>query len=57
VERGDPELLFTTKPADSGSGLGLSLCRELVGKMGGTLEFLSVQGKGTLARIELPRFS
>lgn len=55
VERGDPELIFTTKPANAGSGLGLSLCRELVAKMDGTLEFRSVSGKGTLARIDLPR--
>jgi len=57
VEQGDPELLFTTKPANAGTGLGLSLCRELVAKMDGTLEFRSVPGKGTLVRIELFRAS
>ena len=55
VEQGDPELLFSTKPPSAGTGLGLSLCRELVARMGGTLELRSVPGNGTLARIELPR--
>jgi signal transduction histidine kinase len=37
-----------------GTGLGLSLCRELVAEMGGTLEFSSVRGKGTMVQIVLP---
>lgn len=57
VEQGDRDLIFSTKPANAGTGLGLSLCRELAAKMGGTLELLSIPGKGTLARIELPRAS
>jgi len=54
VEQGDPELLFTTKLPGMGTGLGLSLCRELVAEMGGTLEFSSVRGKGTMVQIVLP---
>ena len=55
LEQGEPELLFTTKLPGAGTGLGLSLCRELLGQMDGTLEFRTVHGKGTLAQIELPR--
>ena len=54
IEQGEPDLLFTTKPPGSGTGLGLSLCRELVTEMGGALEIRSVPGTGTLAAIELP---
>ncbi len=54
LEQGEPELLFTTKLPGAGTGLGLSLCRELVAQMDGTLEFRTVDGKGTLAQIELP---
>jgi two-component system, NtrC family, sensor kinase len=55
LEQGEPELLFTTKLPGAGTGLGLSLCRELVAQMDGTLELRTVQGKGTLAQIDLPR--
>ena len=54
LEQGDPELLFTTKLPGEGTGLGLSLCRELVFQMGGTLEFRTIRGKGTRAQIDLP---
>ena len=54
LERGEAEELFSTKPPGSGTGLGLSLCRELIAEMGGTLELHSVPGRGTLARIQLP---
>jgi signal transduction histidine kinase len=54
LERGESEELFSTKPPGSGTGLGLSLCRELVAEMDGTLELHSVRGRGTLAQIELP---
>lgn len=54
LERGEAEELFSTKPPGSGTGLGLSLCRELMAEMGGTLELHSVPGRGTLARIQLP---
>jgi signal transduction histidine kinase len=50
VEQGE-EILRTTK--ESGTGLGLWLCRELMTQMGGTLP-LSSTGEGTVARVELP---
>jgi signal transduction histidine kinase len=54
LERGETEELFSTKPPGSGTGLGLSLCRELVAEMRGILELHSVPGRGTLAQIHLP---
>lgn len=37
-----------------GAGLGLSLCAEIVKRHNGTLEFQSIEGEGTIARIFLP---
>jgi len=54
MEQGEQELLFTTKRPGAGTGLGLSLCRELVAQMDGTLELRTVPGKGTLAQMEFP---
>jgi signal transduction histidine kinase/ActR/RegA family two-component response regulator len=48
------EPFFTTKPAGQGTGLGLSLCRNIVGQHGGTLSLTSAPGHGTTFRIELP---
>jgi two-component system NtrC family sensor kinase len=45
---------FTTKPPGRGSGLGLSLCRNLVEHDGGTISVDSVFGQGASARITLP---
>jgi len=49
------EAMITTKPPGMGTGLGLSLCREQLAEMGGTLTLFSLPGQGTTARIELPR--
>ena len=38
-----------------GTGLGLPICKSLVGLMGGTLEVNSVYGKGTAFTITLPK--
>lgn len=45
---------FTTKAARNGSGLGLSLCREIVTKLGGSMRIESAEGQGTGVIIELP---
>lgn len=45
---------FTTKSRGEGSGLGLSICRELMLKMRGELSVLSEVGKGTTFVLALP---
>lgn len=45
---------FTTKPPGRGSGLGLSLCRNLVQQDGGEIRVDSVPGQGTTVQISLP---
>ena len=51
------DALVTTKPPGMGTGLGISLCREQLAEMGGSLTLFSLPGQGTTARIELPRES
>ena len=46
---------FTTKP--SGTGIGLSLCRQIILKHSGTIRVESQQGKGTTFIITLPYHS
>jgi CheY-like chemotaxis protein len=48
------EPFFTTKPPGVGTGLGLPLCRGIIGGHEGTLGVQSQQGQGTVFRIELP---
>ena len=45
---------FTTKPAGEGSGLGLMVCKGIVGDHGGTIEVTSDPDAGTEFRIQLP---
>lgn len=46
---------YTTKPAGSGTGLGLSLVRDMIASAGGTIDVDSAPGEGTRFRILLPR--
>lgn len=43
---------FTTKTG--GSGIGLSICRQIINRHGGTISVHSVQGEGTAFAIKLP---
>lgn len=45
---------FTTKGQGRGSGLGLSVCRSLIMRSGGTIEIRSEEGVGTEVEIRLP---
>ena len=42
---------FTTKP--NGTGIGLSLCRQIILKHGGTIRVESEEGRGTTINIKL----
>jgi signal transduction histidine kinase len=45
---------FTTRPVGSGSGLGLSISRDIIAKHGGELRLQSAPGEGTQVVITLP---
>jgi signal transduction histidine kinase len=45
---------FTTKPPGRGSGLGLALCRTLIGNAGGDIVLASEPDKGTTVTLKLP---
>ncbi len=49
------EPFFTTKPVGAGSGLGLSVSREIARRHGGELSVDSLAGRGTRFLLELPR--
>ncbi|HEY2154935.1 MAG TPA: HAMP domain-containing sensor histidine kinase [Isosphaeraceae bacterium] len=45
----------TTSPsAGTGHGMGLAVCRELVGRLGGTIEIRSMPGRGTSVSVCFP---
>lgn len=48
------EPFYTTKPADAGTGLGLTVVYALVDRFGGRIEVDSAPGRGTTFRILLP---
>lgn len=48
------QLPFSTSKAN-GWGLGLSIVRQIVLAYGGTIDYVSEQGKGTTFMIDLPR--
>jgi signal transduction histidine kinase/DNA-binding response OmpR family regulator len=45
---------FTTKPVGSGTGLGLSVSREIVSRHGGSLSVRSTLGQGSTLTVRLP---
>ena len=49
------EPFFTTKPPESGAGLGLSQCEDIVREHEGEIVIDSNPGRGTTVRIEIPR--
>jgi two-component system NtrC family sensor kinase len=48
------EPFFTTRAQDGGSGLGLSLCRNIIESHGGTIHLSSEVGHGTTVSVTLP---
>lgn len=48
------EPFYTTKPPDSGTGLGLAVVRDVVNAAGGEVKVESRQGQGTLFRLQFP---
>lgn len=50
------EPFFSTKETGRGIGLGLTLCYELLNKMGGNIEVKSSLGSGSLFTVTLPVF-
>ena len=49
------DALFTTKPRGKGTGLGLTVARDLVTAQGGSLRLASEPGRGTTVEVRLPR--
>jgi signal transduction histidine kinase len=47
------ERFYRGKGSSEGFGLGLSICRELIERMGGSISISSREGVGTAVKIEL----
>ena len=45
---------FTTRPNGEGTGLGLTICHEIVTKLGGDIDVTSEPGRGTTFVVRLP---
>jgi signal transduction histidine kinase len=45
---------FTTKPVGEGTGLGLHICKQVMERIGGTIEVQSVEGQGSTFYVRLP---
>ena len=48
------ERFYRGKGQSEGFGLGLSICRELTERMGGSISIRSREGVGTACQVELP---
>jgi signal transduction histidine kinase len=48
------EPFFTTRPTGGGSGLGLSVCHGIVTGLGGQIDLLSEEGRGTTVHVRFP---
>jgi len=48
------EPFFTTKPPGKGMGLGVFLAKNVIQRLGGSIEFQSVAGEGTTVMVRLP---
>ncbi|MDI3280398.1 MAG: ATP-binding protein [Bacillota bacterium] len=48
------EPFYTTK--QGGTGLGLTICNQIIEGLGGTLRITSIQGQGTTVRLSLPAY-
>jgi two-component system, NtrC family, sensor kinase len=48
---------FTSKMSGTSLGLGLSICRAMVERLGGTISLRSTPGEGTCFRVVFPTSS